>query len=78
MSLFRLNRNFTPRVLSKARCFSTPAPREEDEYTATPQYPPILDLSYEKKQERKIESKHNAIKDVKTVEEKQIKLNMPR
>lgn len=49
-----------------------------DEYTSTPQYPPILDISHEKVVERKKQAEYEQIKAIKTVEEKQIKLNMPK
>lgn len=49
-----------------------------EEYTAVPQYPEILELSYSKNQERKKEAWCESVKAVKTVEEKQIKLNIPR
>lgn len=62
--------------LPKVRYFSSGL--YESEYTSSPQYPPILDLSFEKKLERKKESVYDEIKRIKTVEEKQIKLNMPR
>lgn len=75
MSVIRLNRNFTPKFVI-ARYLASVLKNEE--YTVTPQYPPILDLSYEKKLERRKEAMHEEIKAVKTVEEKQIKLNMPR
>lgn len=78
MSLIRINRTLAPRILSQRKCLSTVAPRESDEYTATPQYPPILDLSPEKNIERKKQAVYDEIKAVKTVEEKQIKLNIPR
>lgn len=78
MSLIRISRSLTPRIKSRAKCFSSVASQQEDEYTATPQYPPILDVSPDKKNERKKQSLYNEIKAVRTVEEKQIKLNMPR
>lgn len=78
MSLIRLNRKLSICVLPKVRNFSTPAASEEEEYRETPEYPPILDRSYEKTRERKREAKFDEIKYVKTVEEKQIKLNIPR
>lgn len=65
-----------PQLIKLGRCFSSPVP--EEEYTNTPHYPPILDITPEKVRERKEISEHEAIKAVKTVEEKQIKLNMPR
>ncbi|CAG9818018.1 unnamed protein product [Phaedon cochleariae] len=76
MSLFRIKTSIPPRLFH-CRCFATALPNDE-EYTATPHYPPILDMSFEKKLERKKVAKHEEIKAVKTVEEKQIKLNMPR
>lgn len=63
--------------LPKLRYISS-ALHNESEYTSTPQYPPILDLSFEKKLERKKEAVYEEIKKVKTIEEKQIKLNIPR
>ncbi|XP_066146324.1 large ribosomal subunit protein mL65 [Euwallacea fornicatus] len=78
MSLIRIQRSLRFNLLPKSRCFSTPVIKEEEEYTATPQYPPILDLSYEKTVERRNEALFEQIRNVKTVEEKQIKLNMPR
>lgn len=65
-----------PQLKKLGRCFSTVVP--EEEYTNTPHYPPILDISPDKVRERKKISEHEAIQAVKTVEEKQIKLNMPR
>ncbi|RZC39772.1 28S ribosomal protein S30, mitochondrial [Asbolus verrucosus] len=76
MSLLRLNRQF-PFRLGECRYYSAILSKE-DEYTATPQYPPILDLSPEKVRERAKEEEYEKIKAVKTVEEKQIKLNMPK
>ncbi|XP_068908828.1 large ribosomal subunit protein mL65 [Tenebrio molitor] len=76
MSALRLNKRIVHRFV-ECRYFSAVLPKE-DEYTATPQYPPILDMSPEKKLERKKEAVHEEIKTVKTVEEKQIKLNMPK
>ncbi|XP_044259375.1 28S ribosomal protein S30, mitochondrial isoform X2 [Tribolium madens] len=76
MSALRLNKSVLKRC-KKFKCFST-AVQHDDEYTATPQYPPILDMSPDKIQERKKEALYEEIKAVKTVEEKQIKLNMPK
>ncbi|KAL3280310.1 hypothetical protein HHI36_017798 [Cryptolaemus montrouzieri] len=76
MKLLKYQKVLAFNLLKPARCFSSTL--TDSEYTATPQYPPILDVSYEKKLERKRECKHEEIKNVKTVEEKQIKLNMPR
>lgn len=52
-------------------------PSESDEYTSTPHYPEILDLSRKAKLKRNLQSRCEEIKNVSTVEEKQIKLNMP-
>lgn len=65
-----------PQLSKLGRCFFSALP--EDEYTNTPQYPPILDVSPKKVRERKKISVHEEIKAVKTIEEKQIKLNMPK
>ncbi|KAK9871406.1 hypothetical protein WA026_011659 [Henosepilachna vigintioctopunctata] len=69
--LSRLSQLIKPKIF-----FSTVS--NDSEYTATPQYPPILDLSFKKKKERERNEDHEKIRQVKTVEEKQIKLNMPR
>lgn len=67
-----------PGAWLQARPFSSPAVQEDEEYTASPQYPPIRDPSYKKKLERGLDAKNIEIRNVKTVEEKQLKLNMPR
>ncbi|XP_045450072.1 28S ribosomal protein S30, mitochondrial [Melitaea cinxia] len=51
---------------------------EESEYTDTPQYPPILDMSLQARKMRERETIHNKIQKLDTIEEKQIALNMPR
>lgn len=79
MSLTRLNRIYIRTLFKHQRKYSNIVYyNEADDYTATPQYPPILDLSRPKVLERKKLAKHEAIKSVKSVEEKQIKLNMPK
>jgi small subunit ribosomal protein S30 len=50
----------------------------EQEYTDTPQYPPILDVSYEARERRKRDDWHEKIRSLKTVEEKLFEINMPR
>jgi small subunit ribosomal protein S30 len=50
----------------------------EQEYTETPQYPPILDTSYEARKRRMDEQWHEKVKALKTVEEKLFEINMPR
>lgn len=77
MSLSRLNRIYLHRLF-KRKYSNIVYYNEADDYTATPQYPPILDLSPGKVRERKKLAKHDAIKTAKSVEEKQIKLNMPK
>lgn len=67
-----------PHVSKLRKCFSSASPSTAEEYTNTPQYPPILEMTPEKKRERVKITEHKLIRAVKTVEEKQIKLNMPR
>lgn len=50
----------------------------DDEYAAEPQYPPILDLSYEPRRLRKKQAWFDQMRQLDTVEEKQIGLNMSR
>ncbi|XP_056641421.1 39S ribosomal protein S30, mitochondrial [Diorhabda sublineata] len=76
MSVIRINRSVLQHLLGCR--YSSTVIRHEEEYTATPNYPPILDISYKKTRERKTDALYEEIKAVKTVEEKQIKLNMPR
>ena len=75
MALVRLNRSLLRKI-----CYRSIATTniEYDEYTATPQYPPILDLSYKKRKEREKDAVHEKVQAVPTIEEKQIKLNMPK
>lgn len=49
-----------------------------EEYTEKPEYPEILDQSHEAKVLRKKQSWYDKIKKLETIEEKQIKINMPR
>ncbi|XP_050667859.1 39S ribosomal protein S30, mitochondrial [Leptidea sinapis] len=60
------------------RRFTQPAISEQNEYTDVPNYPPILDTSLQGRKQRKRETLYENIKALKTVEEKQIALNMPR
>lgn len=78
MSLIRLNRFLFSQLTKSKRLYVTAVKTDNEEYTTVPQYPPILDLSYEKCKERKKAAVHEDFKHVKTVEEKQIKLNMPK
>ncbi|RVE43600.1 hypothetical protein evm_011750 [Chilo suppressalis] len=50
----------------------------QNEYSETPEYPPIMDNSLQARKSRKRESLFEKIKKLDTVEEKQIALNMPR
>lgn len=50
----------------------------DDEYTAEPHYPPILDLSHECRSLRKRQVWYEQMRQLDTVEEKQIGLNMSR
>lgn len=49
-----------------------------DEYVDVPQYPEILDLSLRSRKKRDVEAWHETIRKLPTVEEKAIKINMPR
>lgn len=61
------------------RCLATNAqPNPKDEYTEKPNYPEILDISYKARKLREAQSWHEEVKNLKTIEEKIIKLNMPR
>lgn len=64
-----------PSFSSKCRPLTTAT---NEEYTSTPEYPPILDLSPKSKKERKTVEWSEQIRAAKTVEEKQMKLNMPK
>lgn len=50
----------------------------EQEYTETPQYPPIVDTSFKARKQRMENQWHEKIKAIKTVEEKLFEINMPR
>lgn len=49
-----------------------------NEYTKEAEYPPIAEISYKTNLLKKRESWYDHIKDIATVEEKQIALNIPR
>ncbi|VEN63901.1 unnamed protein product [Callosobruchus maculatus] len=72
MNLSRLK---IPKFRGFATAIHTP---EQNEYTSKPHYPPIEDLSFRERIKRKKGALHEEIRNVKTVEEKQIKLNMPK
>lgn len=50
----------------------------DSEYTAEPEYPVIRDLSYKGRKVQSAKDWHDEIRRVATVEEKMIKVNMPR
>lgn len=72
MTLFRWQKSIC--LIKPKKLFSTAA--VDSEYTATPQYPPILDKSRVEFKKRQRADRDEELKNVKTVEEKQIKLNM--
>ncbi|KOB55859.1 28S ribosomal protein S30, mitochondrial, partial [Operophtera brumata] len=78
MNLARLRRSVPKLKNAYSRRSSQVAVLEQDEYTETPEYPPILDMSLEGRKKRERESLFTKIRELNTVEEKQIALNMPR
>lgn len=58
--------------------FSAPAVIEEKSENSDVKYPPILDLSLNSRKRREREEWHDRIKNIGTVEEKLMELNMPR
>lgn len=78
--LFRLNGN-AAKVIHKRiglRAFAAKVVENPEEYTNQPNYPPIVDISYETRKQRQIEAYHEEYKQVGTVEEKLFKLNLPK
>lgn len=78
MSVARINVRYLRKTLTHPRYYTTATSPIEDEYTKTPQYPKILDLTRFHVRKRERQDHNGNIKAVKTVEEKQIKLNMPK
>lgn len=78
MHLFRLHRSFPKLKEFTARQSSQVAAFNQDEYTETPEYPPIVDMSLKGRKLREQQAVHEKIRKLNTVEEKQIGLNMPR
>ncbi|CAH0724918.1 unnamed protein product, partial [Brenthis ino] len=76
--LLRAHRTFPNFRKSVSRTFAQALQAEENEYTDTPVYPPILDMSLQGRKLREREALHQNIQKINTVEEKQIALNMPR
>jgi len=60
------------------KALATHAVENPEEYTKEPNYPPIIDNSYEAKKQRKLQAYHEEYKQVGTVEEKLFKLNLPK
>ncbi|XP_026741213.1 28S ribosomal protein S30, mitochondrial [Trichoplusia ni] len=78
MYLNRVHRTFPKLKKIITRPQSQAALAEQNEYTETPEYPPILDMSLKARKLRERETLYQKIKEINTVEEKQIALNMPR
>lgn len=78
MLLCRTNYSFS---LSKCylRTFATSAlPNNSNDYSAEAIYPEIKDLSFKSKKKEKQQLWHEKIKQLKTVEEKLLEVNMPK
>lgn len=78
MYLNRVHRTFPRLKHIITRSQSQAALAEQNEYTESPEYPPILDMSSKAKSKRQRADVHQKIQKLNTVEEKQIALNMPR
>lgn len=78
MHLLRVHRSFPKLKKCVARQSSQAAALNQDEYTETPEYPPIVDTSLKARKFRERGAVHEKIRRLNTVEEKQIGLNMPR
>ncbi|KAM3965531.1 mitochondrial ribosomal protein S30 [Aphomia sociella] len=78
MHFFRIHRTLPKIKRIVIRRYSQPALLNQNEYTESPEYPPILDMSLNARKLRDREKLHEKIRNINTVEEKQIALNMPR
>lgn len=78
MLLLRVHRSFPKLKKFTTRQSSQVAAYNQDEYTETPEYPPIVDISLKARKSREQQAVHEKIRKLNTVEEKQIGLNMPR
>lgn len=78
MHLIKVHRTFPKLRYLFTRSSSQVATQNQDEYTDTPEYPPILDMSLRARKLRQRQTIHQKIQQINTVEEKQIGLNMPR
>jgi small subunit ribosomal protein S30 len=67
-------------VLKRNRYLSTKIQIQSsnDEFTETPEYPPIVDTSYDARKAKKTQSWHEKIRKINTIEEKLLELNIPR
>nr|CAD7428229.1 unnamed protein product [Timema monikensis] len=77
MSFVRIRHknNIIPLIRSSLRYYSSV---NEDEYSETPEYPPIIDDSLDARKKRLKLSWHDKIKSLKTVEEKLFEINIPK
>lgn len=77
-NLLKLNRGAFKILRNTKRGLATRVIENQEDYTEKPEYPPILDLSYDAKKKRAKEKYHEEYKQVGTVEEKLLKINLPR
>ncbi|PZC79902.1 hypothetical protein B5X24_HaOG215666 [Helicoverpa armigera] len=78
MYLNRVHRTFPKLKKLLTRQQSQAALVEQNEYTESPEYPPILDMSLQGRKLRQRQAVYKKIQELNTVEEKQIALNIPR
>ncbi|XP_059055615.1 large ribosomal subunit protein mL65 [Achroia grisella] len=78
MYLFKIHRIYPKLEKCIVRGYSQPAILDQNEYTEIPEYPAIVDTSLQGRKLREREKLHENIRNINTVEEKQIALNMPR
>lgn len=82
MLLFKINSRLCikhyPAITCSKRSQSVTASTTSNEVANVPAYPPIEDISYLSRYRRARKAVHKDVENVKTVEEKMIKLNMPR
>lgn len=77
-NLLKLNRGAFKILGNTKRALATRVIENPEEYSDKPEYPPILDVSYKAKRKRIKEKYHEEFKQVGTVEEKLIKINLPK
>lgn len=74
-----VNKRIFLNLLRKNRLLTTKAQQiVSDEYNEVAEYPPIEDTSYKARKLKKIESWHEKVKNLGTMEEKLMELNMSR